>query len=680
MPVEKEVVLSIDDEKHIRDSIRNYLEDHDYHVLTAANGRAGVEIFEREAPGLVLVDLRMPGMDGLEVLAHIRERSPDTPIIIISGTGVMGDAVEALRLGAWDYILKPIEDLTVLLHSVERALERVRLIKENRAYQGHLEEEVAKRTRELEQASEALRQSEENLSITLDSIGDAVIATDAEGRVSRMNPVAEQLTGWPLEEAQNLQLSRIFRIIEAGTRMPIQSPVEKVMNSGRITQLKSYTVLIARDGTERRIADSGAPIRNRDGNIVGVVLVFRDVTEQHKLEEQLRQSSKMDAIGKLAGGVAHDFNNMLGGILGAADLLAIKIRDDEDLLKYLHIIQDAGNRAADLTQKLLSFARKSPEIAIPGDIHDIVKAAARILEHSTDKRIKIRLHLNAEFSLVRGDPSQIENALLNLGINAGDAMPEGGILTISSRNVTFDRQFGSGTGAVIGPGTYIEVSVSDTGTGMGKDLLEHIFEPFFTTKGAGKGTGLGLSSVYTMIRNHNGDIRVYSEFGRGTVFKLYLAVDRSPIPSAALDEEEKIIYGSGCILVADDEAVIRGMAEGILSDLGYDVILAKDGKAAVDIFREEHQRIDLVILDLVMPNMNGRDAFFAMRSLHPGVKVLLTSGFSREVEKIDVSEPGIVGFIQKPFGRAELSQYVDKAMKNRQRYQPREESNEQRSY
>ncbi|MCP4154800.1 MAG: response regulator [bacterium] len=651
------VVLTIDDEKAIRKSFRNFLEDYDYTVLEAENGRIGLEIFEREKPDLVLVDLRMPEVDGLEVLAKVTQASPNTPIIVASGTGVMGEAVEALHLGAWDYLLKPIEDLSVLHHSVEKALERSRLIRENRAYQEHLEELVAKRTKQLAKSNEALRESEENLSITLDSIGDAVIATDKKGNVTRMNPVAEKLTGWPLEEAAGVHLSKVFHIINADTLQPAQSPLEQVMNSGQIVGLAADTILVARDKNQRRIADSGAPILSKDGSIVGVVLVFRDITDQYKLEEQLRQSQKMDAIGQLAGGVAHDFNNMLGGIIGAADLLSLKVDKNAKLRKYVTIIQDAGKRAAQLTRKLLDFSRKGKDMTMQVEMHKLTKETIRLLERSIDRRISITENFAASRTTVTGDPSQLQNALLNLAINARDAMPEGGILTISTTNVTLSQNYCNSVADSIKPGDYIEINVEDTGTGMSKEVQDRIFEPFFTTKGTGKGTGLGLASVYTMIRNHQGSINVYSHLDKGTVFKLYLPVIHSPGVKQS-EEKEKVYSGTGRILVVDDEAIIRVMAEEMLSNFGYKVITANDGAAGLEMFKNQHKKIDLVLLDIMMPRMNGKDAFLAMQKIDPNVKVLLISGFSRGIEIANLIDKGACGFLQKPFPRTELGKKV----------------------
>ncbi|MCP4217531.1 MAG: response regulator [bacterium] len=654
------IVLTIDDEKAIRSSFKNFLEDYDYTVYEAENGRVGLDVFSRVKPDLVLVDLRMPEVDGLQVLAEVAGKSPDTPIIVVSGTGVMGEAVEALHLGAWDYLLKPVEDLSVLLHAVEKALERSRLIRENRTYQEHLEEKVALRTKQLRTANEALRESEENLSITLDSIGDAVIATNPVGMIVRMNPVAEQLTGWSLEEAKGMHLDKVFDIIDADTRETVPSPLGKVMKSGKIVELEKNTILINRNKSELRIADSGAPILQKDGAIAGLVLVFRDVSEQYRLEEQLKQSQKMDAIGQLAGGVAHDFNNMLGGIIGAADLLALKSVKDEKSAKYITIIQDAGKRAADLTRKLLDFSRKGKATNTIVDLHKLGRETVRILERSIDRRIAILENFRAPCPTVNGDPSQLQNALLNLAINARDAMPAGGTLTLSTTHIQLDESFCAGSVFDIQPGLYIEMCVADTGTGMSKNVRERIFEPFFTTKGAGKGTGLGLASVYGMIRNHQGAIKVESQLEKGTVFKIYLPPEKGTLEKR--DEssgDAEILGGSGCVLVVDDEDIMLAMTVEMLSDAGYEVLTAKNGLEAVELYKKNPGNIDLVLLDMVMPRLNGKDTFYVLKDINPEVKVLLTSGYTKDSELVELRRNGVCGYIQKPFRGSQLIRQVN---------------------
>lgn len=506
-----------------------------------------------------------------------------------------------------------------------------------------------------------LNDSRENLRTTLYSIGDGVITTDTKGLVTRLNPVAEKLTGWSLIEAKGKPLEEIFNIINADTRRTVENPAARVVKSGEIIELADNTVLISKEGHERHIADSGAPIKNSDGQLTGVVLVFRDVTQQNLMEEQLRQSQKMDSIGQLAGGVAHDFNNMLTGIIGSAELMAYDLEKHKINDRNLQTIFNAAKRAADLTQKLLAFSRKGKIVSTTIDIHSAIQKSVDILGHSIDKNIELSMNLHAPDSQIIGDPSQLESAFLNLGVNARDAMPKGGVLCFSTSNVILDEDFCNRTSFDISPGSYIEVSVSDTGDGIRKEMQKKIFEPFFTTKEVGRGTGLGLAAVYGTVVGHKGMVHLYSEPDEGTIFKLYFPLDDSihkPQPII----HEKAIHGIGKILVIDDEAIIRNTARQLLGSLGYDVLLAENGLEGVELYRLEHATVDLILMDMVMPKMGGRDTFFQLQKINPDVKIILSSGFSQHASMAELLDNGALGIISKPYRRLELGQAIHNAL------------------
>ncbi len=546
-------------------------------------------------------------------------------------------------------------ELLNLARSVNRLSEALKVRDEKEA-------ELVLQRREIEQANTALRASEENLQITLDSIGDAVIAADAQGRITRMNPVAAALTGWEFDQAKARPLGDVFNTVDADTGRPVPNSADKVMRTGESAPLATHTVLLAKDGTERRIADDSAPIRSADGEIVGVVLVFRDVTEQHRLAMELRQSEKMQALGQLAGGIAHDFNNMLAGILGASELIEKYVGGNVRAKKYIDIIGGTAKRAAELTGKLLTFSSKGSRLSGPLDMHGVIREAVSLLERSIDKRIRLVLELEAVETYVIGDSAQLENAILNLGVNARDAMPEGGALIVTTDNPVLDEEYCRTVSADISPGQYIRVSVRDTGTGIPAGLLDRIFEPFFTTKAIGKGTGLGLSAVYGTVMDHRGDIAVYSEQDEGTVFHIYLPVTAE---AARHDKPvtEPLIHGTGLIMVVDDEEAIRTTVTHFLEEFGYDVLPAADGVEALEVYKADMDRIDLVILDMVMPRMNGRDTFFAIRALNPNARVILASGFVDTVRAAEMEAKGLLGIIKKPYFRAELSRIVSEALK-----------------
>ncbi|WP_462324540.1 PAS domain S-box protein [Desulfoplanes sp.] len=510
-------------------------------------------------------------------------------------------------------------------------------------------------------ALEKLHQSEENLRTTLDSIGDGVIATDTGGRVTRMNPVAEDLTGWGMEEAWGEPLHRVFSIINADTRKPVDSPVEKVLATSSIVGLANHTVLVARDGSEYQIADSGAPIRSDSGEILGVVLVFRDVSKESILQEQLRQSRKMDAIGQLAGGVAHDFNNMLSGIMGAAELLETKENIPiEDRDRYLDLILQSAIRAKDLTSKLLAFGRKEKMTAAPVDIHTLVEDTVAITARTMDKRIKTNVVAREDNAWVHGDASTLQNALINLVLNAGQAMPEGGELHIGTRNRNVDGDYSVESPFDLRPGNHVEITVTDTGTGIPPGDLQRIFEPFFTTKTAGKGTGLGLAAVYGTIRSHHGEITVSSGVGTGTTFQILLPCVKPPDTTRA--KEQPVITGTETVLLVDDEESIRVTEKMLLEDMGYSVVCASDGRQAVEVFRANHREIDVVVMDMRMPEMDGLEALERMKEIDPDCRVIIVSGFTNNGTLEESHHNGVAGFLRKPYRISELSALMAKVL------------------
>lgn len=518
-------------------------------------------------------------------------------------------------------------------------------------------ESIRKSTREKEELFEARRQSEENLQITLNSIGDGVIATDTDGHITRMNPVAQRLTGWSFDEACEKPLLDVFRIVYADTREAVGCPVEKVIAQDEILALDKDVVLLSRDGHEYLISDSGAPIRSDAGKTLGVVLVFRDVTEERSLQTQLNQSQKMDAVGRLAGGVAHDFNNMIGGIIGASEILDGMLPDNPEMKELNGLIIETAERAADLTKKLLAVGRKQPSATSALDLHSVLKDVGTLLKSSVDRRISIDMNLTAGKSTIIGDHSQLQNVFLNLGINASHAMPEGGTIHISSQNIELDELYCNSSVFNVQPGHYIEIEVHDSGCGIPPEHLKRIFEPFFTTKEPGKGTGLGLSAVYGTVEQHHGAIMVYSEVDVGTTFHLFFPLtDREFKPGT---KPVTIPSENGeTVLIVDDEKVMRITAKSILESLGYKVLVAEDGKEGMELFEEHIESVDLVILDMIMPERDGRDCFVAMKKLKPSVKVILSSGFSHEEDLAELKKKGLDAFIRKPCRSAVLSRTV----------------------
>ncbi|MDD2900143.1 MAG: response regulator [Desulfuromonadaceae bacterium] len=387
-----------------------------------------------------------------------------------------------------------------------------------------------------------------------------------------------------------------------------------------------------------------------------VLSTVLEITEQKRLQNQLLQSQKMDVVGQLAGGVAHDFNNMLAGIMAAAEMLKRRLKDDERNIKMVDTIIEAATRSADLTRELLTFSHKGTSVSRPVSIHDTIASVLSLLERTIDKRVQLISRLDVNNPFVMGDQAQLQNALLNLGVNARDAMPHGGTLTYATAVKELDESDCRSIGLSIEPGRYVEIEVADSGIGMTKEVMEHIFEPFYTTKSVGKGTGLGLAAVYGTVRNHTGEINVQSNPGYGTKFKIYLPVLEG---EAFLPVDTGVaIDGKGVILLVDDEEILRTIGCDMLEDLGYTVYLAEDGARALELFALHKSEISMVMLDMIMPKMGGKEVFLRLREQEPELKVLFCSGFNREGTADELVTLGAGGFIQKPYSRSELSRAV----------------------
>jgi len=516
---------------------------------------------------------------------------------------------------------------------------------------------------EVRKTERALRESENKYRNLIQKVSVGILIV--EDTIVRMaNPSFLQMCGYSREEFEDTVFDRYLP----------RDQRDKILDAGRHRQRSGETVLEVyetvirhRDGHPVDVEITASYIRS--GDKIADILFIRDISgqkatqkEKEKLEEQLRQSQKMEAIGRLAGGLAHDFNNMLGGVTGFADVIRQEFAHlDPRLEKYTQGILASAERAADLTMKLLAFARKGKFQMIEVDLHETILNAVRILEHTLDKRIAIRTEFQAEQATVMGDPTQLQNVILNLAVNAGDAMPGGGDLIIASKVMHIGSQHVRTRSYKMKAGPYLVISVRDNGKGMDETTKSRLFEPFFTTKPPGEGTGLGLASVYGTIKNHLGYIDVESEPGRGTVFEIYLnPVDRPG--EFAVEAKDETKRGQGRILVIDDEAIIREVAMEMLVNLGYTVHICKDGHEGVAFFKEHRDQTDLVITDITMPGMNGHECLLELKKIDPDVRVIATSGYSIDGEARKLIDAGAVGFIQKPFDLQQLSLTIYEAL------------------
>jgi PAS domain S-box-containing protein len=511
---------------------------------------------------------------------------------------------------------------------------------------------------EKKKAADALAAEKERLAVTLRSIGDAVIATDVKGRVVLMNKVAEQLTGYTFAESEGRPLADIFNIINENTRKKCESPVDKVLSSGIVVGLANHTALISKDGAEHAIADSGAPIRDKDSVIIGVVLVFRDISGKLKSEEALRNAQKLESLGVLAGGIAHDFNNLLSGMFGYLDLARESVEKNSTAAEYLEKAFSVFGRAKDLTGQLLTFSKGGAPAKKTRPLAPLIRDAVHFAMSGSTK--KVSFEIPADLWPCDVDENQLGQVLDNIVINARDAMPMAGEITVSAANIPL----GSKLPETLLPGTYVRILIRDQGIGIAPEHLPRIFDPFFTTKQ--KGSGLGLATSYSIIKRHGGAIEVESLLGKGTTFFIYLPASDNSVGEIAAEAKPSDRGAAGRVLVMDDEAFILDTAGAMLRNLGYSVDTAANGAEAIDKFnkaRSEGAPFCLVVLDLTIPGgIGGKEAGQKLLAIDPTVRILASSGYSEDPV---ISHPEKFGFrasLVKPYRTSELAEAVARAM------------------
>ncbi|MEW6673561.1 MAG: PAS domain S-box protein [Thermodesulfobacteriota bacterium] len=519
---------------------------------------------------------------------------------------------------------------------------------------------VARDITERKQALETLRKSEENFKTLYDqskraeelyrsllhSSADAIVICGLDGRVNYISPAFTRIFGWKLDEIEGRPLPFIA---DEDVDMT-HAAVQQISETGKSVHGLA-TLVPTKDQRFIDINISGSRYNDHEGGPAGILLIIRDTSAQKILEKQLLHSQKMEAIGTLAGGIAHDFNNLLMGIQGRTSLILMDAGTSLRAYEHLKGIEEYVKNAADLTRQLLGFARGGKYEVKPTNLNELIAKSVSMFGR-TKKEIKIETKFQTDVWNVDVDQGQIEQALLNLYVNAWQAMPGGGILSLETKNLTLDDAATAPYN--IKSGQFVMIRVTDNGEGIDKDIQQRIFDPFFTTKEVGRGTGLGLSSVYGIIKNHNGIIEVFSNKGEGSTFSIYLpASDRRIVREK--ETQESILLGTETILLVDDEEMIVEIGQEILEKLGYKVLAARGGSEALIQYQENRDTINLIILDMIMPGMSGKDTYETLKALNPSVKILLSSGYSLRDQTARILENGCDGFIQKPFSMRDLS-------------------------
>ncbi len=509
---------------------------------------------------------------------------------------------------------------------------------------------------ELQKYHNSLDSEKERLKVTLRSIGDGVITTDLDGKVVLINRIAEELTGWSQEEAVGQLVQEVFNIINEKSGKPCDNPADKVLASKKIVGPVSHTVLIARDGTQHIIEDSGAPIFDQENKIIGTVIVFRDVGEARRTAEELLKVKKLESVGTLAGGIAHDFNNILAAILGNIELAGMSVDVKSEIYAVLQEAKKASLRAKDLTQQLLTFAKGGEPVKKTTPIGKTITESANFVLHGSS--VSCRFSIPDDLWLVDIDSGQISQVIQNLVINAKHAMPEGGEISIKCANVA---DASSESSLCESGRDYIKITVQDNGCGISVKYLEKIFDPYFTTKQ--KGSGLGLAITHSIIIKHDGHLSVQSKIDHGTTFTIYLPASDQEITLDSIKEDRKPTSDDRAkILVMDDARFVQDIAKQMLVYLGHEVLLAADGNEAIELFNEHRksdQPVDVIIMDLTIPGgMGGKEAVQEILKIDPAAKVIVSSGYSNDPILANYQQYGFKAAIAKPFLLADLSKAI----------------------
>ena len=498
------------------------------------------------------------------------------------------------------------------------------------------------------------------LGAILDAIGDGVVTTDSALVVERVNPAAMKLLG-QRDAYTGKALAVLFDPLPGGRALAARIH-EEVVVAGNELHLAEPIRVAAADGRPLVMTVSVFPIRST-ARTTGAIIVLRDVGEQLRIEERLRQAQKMEAVGRLAGGIAHDFNNALAGMLGYAELLSFQLDDQPRLKSHADAIVRTVERAAGLTRQLLAFSRNQPGRKESVDIHLLVREVIGILEHSIDPGIIVQCNLRAKAPVLAGDPSQLHSMLMNLGVNARDAMPVGGTLTYSTTDLVLDADAAAKLSAGMTAGEHVLLTVADTGSGMTPEVLERLFEPFFTTKPQGAGTGLGMAVVYATVTDHGGAIRVHSAPGEGTSVQVWLPHGATGTVRRPVSDRPHSTAGAERILVVDDEADVRAVALMTLGGLGYRVEGADGAVGALERVRADPRGFDLIVLDMVMPEMTGDVLHRHLRALRADLPMVVATGFAREAQLSPLLVDPLTIALDKPYRAHELGAAVETLLK-----------------
>jgi PAS domain S-box-containing protein len=655
-----------------------------WRVLVAQQGESGLRIAQRVQPDLIMLDVLLPGIDGFATCRHLKAdvATAEIPVLFMTVRMEAADKLKGFQAGAVDYITKPFQAEEVLARvrthlRLRQLTGRLRAHNEQlqaaetalRMANEDLERRVADRTAELVKANQELQEqiaerqraeaallTERNLLRTLiDNIPDRIYVKDTQSRFVLVNMATVQYL--QASDPEQVLGKTDIEFFPPEWVAQFAADEQAIIQSGQALVNKEERGIDRETGTEAWSLTTKVPVRDAHGQITGLVGINRDITGRKRLEAQFLHAQKMEGIGRLAGGVAHDFNNLLTAITGYAELARDGLDPADPLYGDIQAILQAANRAASLTYQLLVFARKQVLEQQVLELNQLVLNLEKLLRRLIGEDIELVTLTESDLWPVKADANQIEQVLLNLAINARDAMPTGGKLTIETANVLLDAAYAQQhLGVTAGP--YVMLAVSDTGVGMQPEVQAQVFEPFFTTKEVGKGSGLGLATCYGIVKQHGGHIAVYSEVAHGTTFKIYLPRTTEVDDLQIMEALPMALGGSETVLLVEDEQAVRQLAARVLRQHGYTVLEAASGSEALRVSGEYTGVIDLLLTDVVMPQMGGAVLAERLRDAYPRLKVLFMSGYTDQtIVHHSLLEPG-VAFMQKPFAPMLLARKV----------------------
>lgn len=626
-------------------------------VTTAQSGDEGLRRAIAGSPDVILLDFVMPGMNGLEVCRRLKSDEKTRHIPVIMVTALKTDPTsrfKGLEIGADAFLSKPIDNCE-LASQINVALRIKKAEDLLRKEKDLLKEMVQEKTADLLRVNSALRSEKEKFQVLVEKSPFGLSIIEKNGHYQYINPGFIEIFGYALEEIPTGKgwFEKAFPD-KKHRRQVISTWLEDIKNSRFGKSRRRIFTVTCKDGSQKEI--QFIPVMLETGN---QFIIYKDITNEKKLEAQLAQAQKMEAVGRLAGGVAHDFNNLLTSIMGHADLALIHLAEDDPIRKNLKGIMEGGNRAAALTRQLMAFSRKQILQLVVLDLNALIKGFMVMLERLIGEDVELAAVLTSGLRGVKADRGQVEQVIMNLVINARDAMPEGGKLTIETANVDLSENHADKKDAALQPGPYVMLRVDDTGIGMDEKTQALIFEPFFTTKEEGKGTGLGLSTVYGIVKQNEGHIRIHSEPGHGTTFKIYFPAAEAETVSKKIDTPSRSdLAGAETILVVEDNDEVRNLACEILESQGYQMLNARNGIEALKVSERHGDQIHLMITDVVMPWMGGRELQKRLRAQRPDVKIIYMSGHTDQAIVHHVGLNSETAFLHKPFSVEAIKQKV----------------------